>query len=358
MSEEKYIVSARKYRPSRFETVVGQKSVTDTLSNAIEQDKLAQAYLFCGPRGVGKTTCARIFANEINKANVEGEGDFSNNIIELDAASNNSVEDIRYLIDLVRVPPQVGKYKVYIIDEVHMLSTAAFNAFLKTLEEPPEHAVFILATTEKHKILPTILSRCQVFDFNRIKVDDMAAHLAKIADREKISYDDESLHLIAEKADGGLRDALSIFDQVVSFSDGKITYDRTIENLNVLPVEQYFALVEQIEKEDIKSILLTLDDILKRGFDAHLFINDLAQHYRNILLAGDPASLKILESSEKVKSLYEAQSKSIDYQTIFHALEELSSADVHYKTAKNKRLLVELTLMRLASIKSNLKKKD
>ncbi|MEO6850555.1 MAG: DNA polymerase III subunit gamma/tau, partial [Mucilaginibacter sp.] len=306
---ENFIVSARKYRPSTFESVVGQQHITNTLKNAIKNNQLAQAFLFCGPRGVGKTTCARILAKTINCENLQPNGEacgvcnscvsFQNgnsfSIHELDAASNNSVDDIRSLIEQVRIPPQTGKYKIYIIDEVHMLSLAAFNAFLKTLEEPPHYAIFILATTEKHKILPTILSRCQIFDFNRIRVEDMARHLASIAEKEQISYEADGLHIIAQKADGGLRDALSMFDQIVSFSDGNVTYRTVIDNLNILDYDYYFSIIDSLLKEDTAGTLLLFDEILSKGFDGSHFISGLSEHFRNLLVSKDTVTLKLLE---------------------------------------------------------------
>lgn len=353
-----YIVSARKYRPESFDTVVGQESVTSTLKNAIASNQLAQAYLFCGPRGVGKTTCARIFAKAINQTEQTDEDtDFSFNIFELDAASNNSVDDIRNLIDQVRVPPQTGKYKVYIIDEVHMLSQAAFNAFLKTLEEPPAHAIFILATTEKHKIIPTILSRCQIFDFNRILVKDIVAHLQKIAEKEKVQAEPDALHIIAEKADGALRDALSIFDQVVSFSGGELTYDKVIANLNVLDYDYYFQLTEHCQKRSIPGSLLVLNEILSNGFDGHHFIVGFAEHLRNLLVCKDDATSELLEVGEQIREKYKAQSQSCDQKWLLQGLEILNNADVQYKSSKNQRLLIEITLMQLCSIGAGAQKK-
>lgn len=357
--ENQFIVSARKYRPTAFESVVGQKNITDTLVNAINSNKLAQAYLFCGPRGVGKTTCARIFAKEINKNdNTTEKQDFAFNIFELDAASNNSVDDIRSLTDQVRIPPQDGKYKVYIIDEVHMLSQSAFNAFLKTLEEPPAHAIFVLATTEKHKIIPTILSRCQVYDFGRITIKDIVEHLKEIAKKEDITVEEEALHIIAEKADGGLRDALSIFDQVVSYSGGNVTYKVTIENLNVLDYDYYFKIVDATTKEDIPEALVIFNDILEKGFDGHNFLSGLSQHYRNLLVAKDTKTIQLLEVSESIKQKYLDQAVTNSVKEIFLALNTLSEADINYKTSKNKRLLVELILMQLCSIKQNIEKKN
>lgn len=355
-----FIVSARKYRPSSFETVVGQTSITSTLENAIKTNQLAQAYLFCGPRGVGKTSCARIFAKKINEVNVaEGEEqDFSFNVFELDAASNNSVEDIRNLTDQVRIPPQIGKYKVYIIDEVHMLSQAAFNAFLKTLEEPPPHAIFVLATTEKHKIIPTILSRCQIYDFNRIQIPDMVAHLEKIAKDQNIPYEVDGLHIIAEKADGALRDALSIFDQVVSFTNRNITYDAVIENLNVLDYNYYFKISDAINAGDISQVLLTFDEILNNGFDGHHFITGLGSHFRNLLVCKDEVTAKLMEVGDNIKEKYIAQSKASEMALLVNGLNVITKADVNYKTSKNPRLLVEFTLIQLCSLSPSEQKKN
>lgn len=369
MSE--YIVSARKYRPQTFDTLVGQKSIATTLKNAIKNDQLAQAFLFCGSRGVGKTSTARILAKTINCSNrgdnIEACGEcescksfdegHSLNVYELDAASNNSVEDIRNLIDQVRIAPQLGSYKVYIIDEVHMLSTAAFNAFLKTLEEPPKHAIFILATTEKHKIIPTILSRCQIFDFNRIKVGDIADHLSQIAVKEGIDAENEGLHLIAQKADGALRDALSIFDQIVSFAGKTLTYKAVIDNLNVLDYDYYFRLVEYALQEDVSSSLLLYHEIVDHGFDGHQFIVGLSEHYRNLLICKDNKTVELLEVADSIKDRYKEQAGQLDAKHIMRALGVLSKADSTYKSAKNQRLLVELTLMQLCSIKNELEKK-
>jgi DNA polymerase-3 subunit gamma/tau len=367
-----YVVSARKYRPQTFKTVVGQKSITTTLKNAIKNDHLAQAFLFCGSRGVGKTTTARILAKTINcfnrseqieacdscdSCNSFNEG-ASLNVYELDAASNNSVEDIRNLIDQVRIAPQIGTHKVYIIDEVHMLSQSAFNAFLKTLEEPPAHAIFILATTEKHKIIPTILSRCQIFDFARIKVKDIADHLMYIATKEEINAEAEGIHIIAQKADGALRDALSIFDQIVSFAGNELTYKSVIENLNILDYEYYFRIVEQTQKEDIASTLLLFNDIIEKGFDGHNFSNGLAEHFRNLLVCKDPRTAKLLEVGESIQTRFVDQAKVVDAQSIIKALTILSKVDVDYKSSKNQRLLVELSLMQLCSLKSDLEKKN
>ncbi|MEX2484512.1 MAG: DNA polymerase III subunit gamma/tau [Brumimicrobium sp.] len=366
-----YIVSARKYRPQTFDTLVGQKSIATTLKNAIKNDQLAQAFLFCGSRGVGKTSTARILAKTINCSNRTenteacGECDScksfdegqSLNVYELDAASNNSVEDIRSLIDQVRIAPQLGSHKVYIIDEVHMLSTSAFNAFLKTLEEPPKHAIFILATTEKHKIIPTILSRCQIFDFNRIKVTDIADHLSQIAVKEEIDAESEGLHLIAQKADGALRDALSIFDQIISFAGKTLTYKSVIENLNVLDYDYYFRLVDYALDEDIPSSLLLYHEIVDHGFDGHQFIIGLSEHYRNLLIRKDAKTVELLEVADSIKKRYQEQSGKIDAKHIMRALGVLSNADTNYKVSKNQRLLVELTLMQICSIKEELEKK-
>jgi DNA polymerase-3 subunit gamma/tau len=367
-----FVVSARKYRPQTFDTVVGQKSITSTLKNAIKTDHLAQAFLFCGSRGVGKTTTARILAKTINcfnrTENIEAcdtcdscisfNTGNSLNVYELDAASNNSVDDIRNLIDQVRIAPQLGNYKVYIIDEVHMLSAAAFNAFLKTLEEPPKHAIFILATTEKHKIIPTILSRCQIFDFNRIKVKDIADHLASIATKEEITADPEALHLIAQKADGALRDALSIFDQIVTFTGTNLAYKSVIENLNILDYDYYFRIVESAQKEDIPSSLLLLNDIYEKGFDGHNFIVGLADHYRNLLVCKDVRTAQLLEVGESIEQKYIEQSKQLDGHLILRSLAILSKSDVEYKSSKNQRLLVEMALMQLCSLVQEQEKKN
>ena len=347
-----YIVSARKYRPQSWDTVVGQKSITNTLQNAIENDHLAQAFLFCGPRGVGKTTTARILAKTINtnSTEVDEDNDFAFNIFELDAASNNSVDDIRQLIDQVRIPPQVGQYKVYIIDEVHMLSQAAFNAFLKTLEEPPAHAIFILATTEKHKIIPTILSRCQIFDFQRISIADMVAHLENVATQEGVQAEQDALHLIAQKADGGMRDALSIFDQMVSFSGDQLTYNDVIRNLNILDYDYYFKTTEALISHSITDALLAFNDVLEKGFDGHLFINGLTAHFRNLLVCKDAATVPLLEVGENIKAKYAEQSELASQRFLLDALTLGSSCDYRYKSSKNQRLLVELTLMQMGSI--------
>lgn len=359
---ENFIVSARKYRPNTWESVVGQKSITDTLQNAIKNNHLAQAFLFCGPRGVGKTTTARILAKTINLNSIEGEvdpnEDFAFNIFELDAASNNSVEDIRNLIDQVRIAPQVGEYKVYIIDEVHMLSTSAFNAFLKTLEEPPSHAIFILATTEKHKIIPTILSRCQIFDFHRISIADAISHLQYVANQEGIEAEHDALHIIAQKADGGMRDALSIFDQIVSFSGEKITYQDVIENLNILDYDYYFKVTDNLIKNDIPKSLVLFDEILSKGFDGHNFITGLAEHFRNLLVCKDPQTLNLLEVGESIKAKYHEQTKQTNQDFLIHALNLTSECDMRYKNSKNQRLLVELCLMQLSSLTIGGEKKN
>ena len=361
---DNFIVSARKYRPATFQTVVGQLHITGTLKNAIKNNQLAQAFLFCGPRGVGKTTCARILAKTINCESLSPDAEacgvchscisFQNgnsfNIHELDAASNNSVEDIRSLIEQVRIPPQAGRYKIYIIDEVHMLSQAAFNAFLKTLEEPPNYAIFILATTEKHKILPTILSRCQIFDFNRIRVEDIAKHLAEIAHKEGIAYDEDGLHLIAQKADGGLRDALSMFDQIVSFSSKNVNYKSVIDNLNILDYDYYFKLTDAILSEDVANALLLFDEILSNGFDGNHFITGLASHFRNLLVCKDASTLKLLEVSEGIRQKYTIQSQLAPLSFLISALNISNQCDLNYKTSKNQRLQVELTLIKLCHI--------
>jgi len=343
---ENYIVSARKYRPQTFESVVGQQALTQTLQNAIRQNRLAHAYLFCGPRGVGKTTCARIFAKTIN-ANEPGS---EWNIHELDAASNNSVEDIKSILDQVRIPPQAGKYSVYIIDEVHMLSTQAFNALLKTLEEPPSYAIFILATTEKHKVIPTILSRCQVYDFNRITVQDTVAHLQSIAAKEGITVSEEALNVVAQKADGGLRDALSIFDQLVAFCGNNITYEQTIAVLNVLNSDYYFSLVESALRHDVTAALLLFNDVLNHGFDASHFVTGLAQHLRDVLVSKDPQTLPLLETSDAIRKRYAEQAQHCAPIWLFQALDILNTCDINYRTARNKRLTVELALVKLTQL--------
>ena len=364
MENNRYIVSARKYRPTTFESVVGQHALTETLRNSIRQGKLAHAYLFCGPRGVGKTTCARIFAKTINCQNPTATHDACNqcesctafneqrsfNIHELDAASNNSVEDIRNLIDQVRIPPQVGKYSVYIIDEVHMLSAGAFNALLKTLEEPPSYAIFILATTEKHKVLPTILSRCQVYDFQRITVADIIAHLQYVAAQEGISATEDALNVVAQKADGGMRDALSIFDQLVAFCGDTLTYERAIEVLNVLDTEYYFRLTDMCLKSDVKGALLLLNEVLNKGFDAANFVSGFAKHLRDVLVAHDTATIQLIETSDAIRQHYKQQAAYTPAVWIFKALDIIVDAETAYRTSKNKRLTVELMLIRLANI--------
>lgn len=356
---EPFIVSARKYRPQTFKDVVGQQSITNTLQNAIDQNHLAQALLFCGPRGVGKTTCARILAKQINSDGTEQENeDFAFNIFELDAASNNSVDDIRNLIDQVRIPPQVGKYKVYIIDEVHMLSQSAFNAFLKTLEEPPKHAIFILATTEKHKIIPTILSRCQIFDFKRITVKDAAEYLKYIAENQGINAEDDALHIIAQKADGAMRDALSIFDRVVSFSGSNLTRKAVTENLNVLDYDTYFEATDLILEHKIPNLLLLFNKTLSLGFDGHHFISGLASHFRDLMVCQHPDTIILLEVGEEAQQLYREQSKRTSPSFLLQGLNIANDCDLKYKTSKNQRLLVELTLMKLASIDFDGEKKN
>lgn len=355
--QEAYIVSARKYRPDTWETVVGQSAITSTLRNAINNGQIAQAYLFCGPRGVGKTTCARIFAREINKSEGVVDNDFSFNIFELDAASNNKVDDIRSITEQVRIPPQTGKYKVYIIDEVHMLSSGAFNAFLKTLEEPPAHAIFILATTEKHKIIPTILSRCQIFDFRRITIEDMTEHLAMIAKKENVQADREALHIIAQKADGALRDALSIFDQLVAFTGRNLSYEAVLENLNVLDHEYYFKITDEILKEDVKNCLLLLNEILGKGFDGSHFVTGLGEHFRNLLVAKDAETLTLLDVSAGTINKFKEQAMAADIPLLIQGLDIISDCDVRYAASKNQRLSVELMLMKLASLKQSMAEK-
>ena len=361
---ENYIVSARKYRPSTFESVVGQRALTTTLKNAIATQKLAHAYLFCGPRGVGKTTCARIFAKTINCMTPTADGEACNqcescvafneqrsyNIHELDAASNNSVDDIRQLVEQVRIPPQIGKYKVYIIDEVHMLSASAFNAFLKTLEEPPRHAIFILATTEKHKILPTILSRCQIYDFNRISVEDTVNHLSYVASKEGITAEPEALNVIAMKADGGMRDALSIFDQVVSFTGGNITYKSVIDNLNVLDYEYYFRLTDSFLENKVSNALLLFNDVLNKGFDGSHFITGLSSHFRDLLVAKDAVTLPLLEVGASIRQRYQEQAQKCPLPFLYRAMKLCNECDLNYRVSKNKRLLVELTLIQVAQL--------
>ena len=361
---ENYIVSARKYRPTTFESVVGQEALTQTLRNAIRTNHLAHAYLFCGPRGVGKTTCARIFAKTINCLTPTAENDACNqcesctafneqrsfNIHELDAASNNSVEDIRSLIDQVRIPPQIGKYSVYIIDEVHMLSQGAFNALLKTLEEPPSYAIFILATTEKHKVLPTILSRCQVYDFSRITVADTIHHLQYVAKQEGVTVSEEALNVVAQKADGGMRDALSIFDQLVSFCGTTISYEQAIEVLNVLDTDYYFRLVDAALAGDVSSALLLLNEVLQKGFDAGHFVTGMAQHLRDVLVSKDAATAQLLETSETIRQHYQEQAQRCNAKWLFNALDVMNTCDINYRTAKNKRLTVELALIKLCRL--------
>jgi len=361
---DEYIVSARKYRPMSFDSVVGQQALTTTLKNAVKSGKLAHAYLFCGPRGVGKTTCARIFAKAINCENPTKEGEACNecesckafaegrsyNIFELDAASNNSVENIKTLMEQTRIPPQVGRYKVFIIDEVHMLSTAAFNAFLKTLEEPPAHVIFILATTEKHKILPTILSRCQIYDFERMTVPNIINHLKAVAEKENIQYDEQALNVIAEKADGGMRDALSIFDQAASFSQGNITYQKVIEDLNVLDEDNYFNIINLALENKVSDIMVLLNNVINKGFDSGHLINGLASHVRNVLMAKDVQTLPLLEVSEQQRKRYQEQAQKCPTLFLYNALKIMNQCDVEYRQSSNKRLLVELTLIQVAQI--------
>jgi DNA polymerase-3 subunit gamma/tau len=359
-----FIVSARKYRPTTFDTVVGQSSITSTLKNAIKSNQLAQSFLFCGPRGVGKTSCARILAKTINCENITDNVDACNecvscksfnenasfNVHELDAASNNSVDDIRKLVDQVRFAPQVGEYNIYIIDEVHMLSAQAFNAFLKTLEEPPKHAKFILATTEKHKIIPTILSRCQIFDFKRVGVNDIAGHLDFVAKSEGVTAESEALHLIAQKSDGAMRDSLSLFDRLISFSDKTLTYKGVIEHLNILDYDYYFKVTDYLLTNDIKELLNIFNEILDNGFDGHHFINGLAEHLRDLLVSKDVSTIKLLEKGEALQARYLDQSKKCELPFLIEALELCNECDVQYKTSNNQRLLVELILMRISSI--------
>ena len=351
---ENFIVSARKYRPQEFDTVVGQSHITETLDHSIANNRVAQALLFCGPRGVGKTSCARIFARKINeKDGSTSEDGFAYNIFELDAASNNSVDDIRELTSQVRFAPQVGKYKVYIIDEVHMLSSAAFNAFLKTLEEPPEHAIFILATTEKHKIIPTILSRCQIYDFNRITIEDIQKHLVEIAAKEDVKYEEDALYLVAQKADGALRDALSIFDRLSTFTKKNITLEQTAEILNVLDYDQYLKIVDSIFSNNIAEVLTHFNDILKKGFDAHLFIAGLGNHFRDLMMAQNAATLHLIETGEQTKAKLAEQAKKWNAQMLIDAIEICNFADINYKNSKNPRLTVEIALMQLSSLSAN-----
>ena len=361
---ENFIVSARKYRPSTFDTVVGQKALIVTLKNAILTGKLAHAYLFCGPRGVGKTTCARIFAKSINCEHLTPEGEACNecescrafneqrsyNIHELDAASNNSVDDIRELIDQVRIPPQIGRYKVFIIDEVHMLSTAAFNAFLKTLEEPPRHAIFILATTERHKVLPTILSRCQIYDFTRIELSDIVEHLAKVASKEGVTTEEAALHIIAQKADGGMRDALSLFDQMVSYTQGNVTYQGVIGSLNILDYDYYFRFTDLFIEHKISETMLLFDEVLRRGFDGGNFITNLTAHLRDLLVSREEATLPLLEVSRDVRERYREQAKKCNERFLINAIKLCNDCDLNYRMSKNKRLLVELTLIQLSQL--------
>lgn len=348
---EQFVVSARKYRPQTFKDVVGQQAITNTLLNAIENNHLASALLFTGPRGVGKTTCARILARKINQSGYDDPNeDFAFNVFELDAASNNSVDDIRNLIDQVRIPPQTGQYKVYIIDEVHMLSSAAFNAFLKTLEEPPKHAIFILATTEKHKIIPTILSRCQIFDFKRITVKDAKEHLAEVAASQGVQFEDDALHIIAQKADGAMRDALSIFDRVVSFCGNNLTRQAVTENLNVLDYETYINMTDLLLENKIPEVLLAYNDILSKGFDGHHFIAGLASHFRDLLVAKNIATHSLMEMGEAAQALYQQQSQKTNQEFLLKGIDLANDCDLKYKTSQNQRLLVELTLMQIASI--------
>ncbi|MBN1462389.1 MAG: DNA polymerase III subunit gamma/tau, partial [Paludibacteraceae bacterium] len=368
---DNFIVSARKYRPTTFQSVVGQQSLVTTLKNAILSNHLAHAYLFCGPRGVGKTTCARIFAKTINCQQLTPQGDACNvcescvsyndqrsfNIHELDAASNNGVDEIKYLIDQVRIPPQIGKYSVYIIDEVHMLSTNAFNAFLKTLEEPPAHAIFILATTEKHKIIPTILSRCQIYDFNRITVADTVAHLQYVADQEKVTVQPEALNVIAQKSDGGMRDALSIFDQVVSFCGNNITYKDVIENLNVLDYDYYFRLVTAFLQGDVPQAMMIFNEILNKGFDANHFVSGLSSHLRDVMVCKNPQTAALLEVGAAIGNSYKEQAALCELDFLYQALEIANECDLNYRLSKNKRLLVEIMLIRLCQLSDKKKNK-
>jgi DNA polymerase-3 subunit gamma/tau len=365
-----FIVSARKYRPASFDMVVGQSALTNTLKSSISKGRLAHSYLFCGPRGVGKTTCARIFAKTINCTNLTSNFEACNecesckafneqrslNIHELDAASNNTVDDIRGLIDSVRIPPQIGKYSIYIIDEVHMLSQSAFNAFLKTLEEPPAHAIFILATTEKHKILPTILSRCQIYDFHRISIDDVTKQLAYIAEKENIKAELEALSIIAQKADGAMRDALSIFDQLVACTQGNITYKNVVENLNILDYDYYFKFVDYFLKGEISEVLLAFNEILNKGFDAHNFIGGISSHFRNLLVSKDEVTLSLLETGNETRETYKNQAQLCDKDFLIKALQVTNLCDLKYNESKNKRLLIELTLIRLCQLTDEKKK--
>lgn len=370
MTTDAYLVSARKYRPQRWDTVVGQESVTSTLKKAVATGEIGQAYLFCGPRGVGKTTCARIFAKAINEGTEEttpesgldimgGDdgNDWSFNIFEMDAASNSSVDDIRNLTDQVRIPPQNGNYKVYIIDEVHMLSKSAFNAFLKTLEEPPPHAIFILATTEKHKVIPTILSRCQIFDFHRIKTTDMVAQLQKIVADKGIEAEPEALHVIAEKADGAMRDALSIFDQCVAFTSGELTYDAVTQNLNVLGHDLFHRITEAIKNEDIPAVLNEINGVVTNGFDLHHFINGMGTHFRNLLIGNQPETLSLLEVSDSIKEKIQEQSAQFEVSFLQNALNVINEADIQYRRVQNTRLHTELALMKICSLHQRIREK-
>jgi DNA polymerase-3 subunit gamma/tau len=355
---EQFVVSARKYRPQTFKDVVGQQAITNTLLNAIASNHLASALLFTGPRGVGKTTCARILARKINQPGYDDPNeDFAFNVFELDAASNNSVDDIRNLIDQVRIPPQTGQYKVYIIDEVHMLSSAAFNAFLKTLEEPPKHAIFILATTEKHKIIPTILSRCQIFDFKRITVKDAKEHLAEVATSQGVVFEDDALHIIAQKADGAMRDALSIFDRVVSYCGNNLTRQAVTENLNVLDYETYLNVTDLILENKIPELLIAYNEILSKGFDGHHFIIGLGSHFRDLYVSKTPATLSLLEAGEQAQKSYGIQAQKCSQEFLLNGLEITNQCDLNYKLSQNQRLLVELVLMQLASITCDGEKK-
>jgi DNA polymerase-3 subunit gamma/tau len=372
MEQQSFIVSARKYRPQRWDTVVGQSSVTDTLRKAVSNNEIGQAYLFCGPRGVGKTTCARIFARAINTGDAEAsdasvdldimesgnaDDEWAFNVFELDGASNNKVDDIKGLIDQVRIPPQRGKYKVYIIDEVHMLSTQAFNAFLKTLEEPPPHAVFILATTEKHKVIPTILSRCQIFDFNRITVAQMVEHLQKIVTNKGINAETEALHVIAQKADGAMRDALSIFDQAVAITDGNLTYETVTRSLNVLGHELYFKLTDQILAENIPDVLKELNEVVSKGFDLHHFLIGLGEHFRKLMLAHQPETVQLLEIGDDFRQRYVDQAKRCELAFLQNALHTLNETEIDYRRSQNPRLHTELCLMKLCSIQQRIREK-
>ncbi|MBK8845210.1 MAG: DNA polymerase III subunit gamma/tau [Bacteroidetes bacterium] len=363
-----FVVSARKYRPSTFDLVVGQAHITSTLRNAIKNSHLAQAYLFCGPRGVGKTTCARILAKTLNCSNRTADFEACNtcefcetfnngqslNIYELDAASNNSVEDIRGLVEQVRYPPQYGSYKVYIIDEVHMLSANAFNAFLKTLEEPPRYAIFILATTERHKILPTILSRCQIFDFKRIEIKDIVSQLEVIAEKEKVTTEQEGLHIIAQKADGAMRDALSMFDQIVSFSGNNVTYKDVIANLHVLDYDYYFEITDYINASNLPALMVIFDDLLQQGFDAHHFINGLHSHFRDLLMGKNSETLKLMEVSANIKERYKKQSTALEEEFLLALIDICNRCDIEFKAAKNQRLHVELALMKMCRLKKKM----